>query len=925
MCFNGAAAPCDPRYEVLNATTGACDCKSGFTGMGCQMCAATASCQAIDKAMECVDGMTYRPTSDHKTYDCELDPAIQVLLPDGQLAMECNRTTTNCTAAIFKAKDTVKGKHVIDCTLSTCTFEDGSANAACKLIECKCSDVCSAITKTIVEKSLSGKPVNIKSENATRMTLEIEGSPIPLSGTCKASACEATGHSSGSGSHSSSGGGGGKPVISRGVLIALIACATIAAAVLLCVCICSCCVRSRIKRGQKDVESELLALSQSRSGAVLEFNRIHCTAPPTKQSAGEERVILQDISGRVERGCVLGLLGPSGSGKTSLLNALAAVENGHSVYSGEVLVDGKKASKRYRQIAAYVQQDDTLFSTLTVRECIQYSAQLRLPASVTDAVKNAMVDRVIDELNLTHVANSRIGSSGKSRGVSGGERRRVSIGMELVTSPQILFLDEPTSGLDSSSANSVVQLLKVLASHGRIVVLSIHQPSAKAFQQLDQVMLLAKGKMLYNGSPLHAKPHFEELGFICPENENIADFILDIAADPKNIPVARSAAIKVRGDQRSKTLTIPDTPSESSPFMNADSSLDTPRVQDVLGSPSKLSSCPTTPTAACSPASPPDLEGQNVRSVPKLRDADDAKSRSIYVEIYVLFRRTGLNIFRHRSLLMLHLFLSVILGLFGGLIFNHVTNDLAGFQNRSGAFYFILTFFGFASLSSMDLFIAERPIFLRETGAMYYSAFSYFLAKAVLDTLLLRVLPATIFACIFYWIMGLQPTLEHFAMFIVTLILFNIAAGSISILIGVLCRTVGAANLSATVALLIMLLFGGFLLNSQTMPVYVAWLKHFSIFSYAFEILMTNELKGLLLKFDAPGYPSIPVYGDVFLKTLGMEYENRYYDLLALSLIAFCLQLLSFLFLTLQVPIRHEIAELNASVDSTEVSEAEEV
>lgn len=161
---------------------------------------------------------------------------------------------------------------------------------------------------------------------------------------------------------------------------------------------------------------------------------------------------------------------------------------------------------------------------------------------------------------------------------------------------------------------------------------------------------------------------------------------------------------------------------------------------------------------------------------------------------------------------------------------------------------------------------------------------------------------------IFYWIMGLQNKLTCFFMFLLTLVLFNVAAGSICILVGVLSRRVGPANLAATVVFLIMLLFGGFLLNSQTMPVYVGWIKHLSIFSYAFEILMTNELKGLLLKFDAPGYPAVPVYGDVFLKTLGMDYANRYYDLVALTLIAVGLNVLAFLFLTLQVPMHNDMA-----------------
>eukprot|EP00644_Phytophthora_capsici_P007533 jgi/Phyca11/111818/e_gw1.21.414.1 len=789
----------------------------------------------------CVTGLSYDAHASLKTYGCTLSTDLQALFPDGALDVRCDRDlegVANCSAAVFKAKDTVHSTHVIDCNITQCAFATGDANGECAQIDCKCGPQCSAMTKALVESTLSGKPAKIEVTNQTQLAIVIEGSPIPLSATCIASACERTG--SGGSSASGSGSSGGDSGGISGLWVAIMACAAFAATLLLCGCACSCCLTASIRRGQnEDVETEILKFTSSAAD-TLEFRHISCYAESTN-AAEENKRILHNISGNVSRGEVLGLLGPSGSGKTTLLNALAAVENGKSQFAGELLLDGNRLSKGYRRIAAYVQQDDSLYSTLTVRECISYSAQLRLPSTLSDRVKDAMVDRTIAELNLTHVANSRIGSvggSGSRRGVSGGERRRVSIGMELVTAPQILILDEPTSGLDSSSAHSVVQLVKDLAGHGRIVVLSIHQPSARSFLLLDKIMLLGKGKLLYSGAPVESKSYFQNLGFKCPENENIADFILDIASDTKNIPMIRSYMKQINDD-----IKIPP--------------------------------------------------------------------RSMLVEIRVLFARTAQNILRHRSLLVLHIALSLSLALFGGLIFNHVTNDLAGFQNRMGAFYFILTFFGFASMSSMDLFIGERPIFLRETGAMYYGAFSYFLAKATLDTLLLRILPASLFASIFYWIMGLQATTGRFLMFSLTLVLFNVAAGAVCLLVGVLSRRVGPANLGATVALLVMLLFGGFLLNSQTMPTSVGWLKHLSIFSYAFEILMTNELKGLILKFDAPGYPAVPVYGEVYLKTLGMDYANRYYDVTALALIAVSLQVLAFLFLSLQVPLHRGLAGLD--------------
>ncbi|KUF77878.1 ATP-binding Cassette (ABC) Superfamily [Phytophthora nicotianae] len=828
-------ATCDSDYEQLNES-GDCECRDGFSGLGCRMCTVSTEqddsdvcSSALGADYTCVSGLTYDASSLGKTYSCKLSSDLQVLFPDGAIDVSCERDDEgegNCIAAVYKAKETVNSEHVIDCNMTQCSFTTGSANGECGEINCKCGSECSAMSKSLVEGSLSGKPAKIQvTESSKELTIVIEGSPLPLSATCNASACE---RSEGDDATQSS----------------------------------------------EDLETELLKVS-SRSVKTLEFRNISCFASVDKKST-EQKTILNQISGSVSRGQVLGLLGPSGSGKTTLLNAVAAMQNGTSKFTGELLLDGNKVAKEYRRIAAYVQQDDTLFSTLTVRECIAYSAQLRLPMSMTDSAKSAMVHRVITELNLSHVANSRIGSVGGStseRGISGGERRRVSIGMELVTSPQILILDEPTSGLDSSSAHSVVKLIKELASHDRIVILSIHQPSSRSFLLLDKIMLLGKGQLLYSGKPADSKQYFHELGFKCPEDDNVADFILDVAIENNNLPIVQSK----------QDNTVPE------------------KVAVSVNSTEPEDFSPKTPIG--SPLYEPDSspfmfeDGSESRSLV-------ASFQSSMIQIRVLFTRTAQNIFRHRSLLVQHVVLSLVLALFGGLIFNNVSDNLAGFQNRMGAFYFILTFFGFASMSSMDLFISERPIFLRETGAMYYGAFSYFLAKMTLDSLLLRVLPASIFACIFYWIMALQASADRFLLFWLTLVLFNVAAGSICLLVGVLSRRVGSANLAATVVLLIMLLFGGFLLNSETMPDSVGWLKHLSIFGYAFEILMANELEGIVLSFDAPGYPAVPVYGEVYLKTLGMDYTQRYYDVAALALIAIVLQLVAYLFLSLQVP-RH--------------------
>lgn len=202
----------------------------------------------------------------------------------------------------------------------------------------------------------------------------------------------------------------------------------------------------------------------------------------------------------------------------------------------------------------------------------------------------------------------------------------------------------------------------------------------------------------------------------------------------------------------------------------------------------------------------------------------------------------------------------------------------------------------------MDIFVRERHIFVRETGSKYYRAFSYFLAKTVLDMFILRVIPVTIFSLMFYWMMGLRDSPEAFVIFWATLVLFNVCAGIMSICISIATPTVGQANLIAAVWFLIMLLFGGFLVNVDSMEPWYAWLKYTSIFYYSFELLMTNELSGLVLSFDAPGYPALPIYGEVFLKTIGMDAANQTRDLICLCSLALGFMVVAYLLLLLRVP-----------------------
>ena len=238
--------------------------------------------------------------------------------------------------------------------------------------------------------------------------------------------------------------------------------------------------------------------------------------------------ILRGISGRVAPGQLLAIIGGSGAGKSTCLDILAHKPKNGFV-RGDIRLNGMTLSDgEVRKMCGFVDQEDTLMGTLTVRETLMYSALLTLPQTMSMEAKRMRVQEVMQELGIDHLADRKIGVPGQ-RGISGGEKRRVSIAQELVTNPQILFLDEPTSGLDSFSAFVVVETLSKLArNHKRIIICTIHQPRSNIFALFDRLLLLAEGRMLYSGDAHEANAHFDSLGFSCPPGYNTADYLVDL-------------------------------------------------------------------------------------------------------------------------------------------------------------------------------------------------------------------------------------------------------------------------------------------------------------------------------------------------------------------------------------------------------------
>ena len=266
-------------------------------------------------------------------------------------------------------------------------------------------------------------------------------------------------------------------------------------------------------------------------------------------------------------------MGPSGSGKTSLLSILGGrTPKGATIASGEgggVLFNGEPLTKGAKRQLGFVLQDDLLYESLTVHETLYFAAMLRLPKTMTPAQKRDRVDSVISALGLSKCRDTIIGGFFR-RGVSGGERKRVSVGHELLINPSVLLLDEPTSGLDSTTAMRLVTTLRSLAAGGRAVATTIHQPSSRLFQLLDKLLLLSEGHAIYYGRAPLATDWFARLGYRMPYGVNAADFLLDVASG--DVVASSGGGDGEGGDEGGVAKKGTPSPSASPPSLSGEAS-----------------------------------------------------------------------------------------------------------------------------------------------------------------------------------------------------------------------------------------------------------------------------------------------------------------------------------------------------------------
>jgi ATP-binding cassette, subfamily G (WHITE), member 2 len=237
------------------------------------------------------------------------------------------------------------------------------------------------------------------------------------------------------------------------------------------------------------------------------------------------------------------IIGASGSGKTTLLNALAhRLDILSMVRTGDIRINGKEYDNDFlKSHTGYVMQEDILQPRFTVYETLYYHAAFRLSSTLSSEEREKRINEILVVLNLEHTRDVLIGDS-RHKGISGGERKRVAVAVELIARPKILFLDEPTSGLDSTTSLHLIQALRTISDSGRCsIITTIHQPQEKIFELFNKIILLRNGEITYQGNPREAVLYFTNLGYVLGEDENPADFLVNIVSQGSYDPVTGAA------------------------------------------------------------------------------------------------------------------------------------------------------------------------------------------------------------------------------------------------------------------------------------------------------------------------------------------------------------------------------------------------
>lgn len=528
-----------------------------------------------------------------------------------------------------------------------------------------------------------------------------------------------------------------------------------------------------------DVRVQNLSLHINISPSRFSFTR-RKSSPANQEN--QYKSIVDGVSAHMPAGSLTAIIGGSGSGKTSILNTMSHRMSGPRLKtSGTVLYNGTPKLATIR--SAYVMQQDVLIPTLTVRETLLYAADLRLPPPTSSAERQRVVEDIILELGLKECADTRIGNS-IHRGCSGGEKRRTSLGVQMLANPSVLFLDEVTTGLDATSAFQLVQTLKALTKQGRTIIVTIHQPRSEIWGLFDRILLLSGGSPLYSGPVSECLPHFESLGYTLPAFVNPAEHLIDIAAVD-----IRSLELEVTSSARVDVM------------KQAWRRVSERQVSLLLD-----------------PHSSVQLESQ----ILTVHAQQSALSR----QIRVLTARTWKVTLRDPLGVASSLVEATVLGVLMGWIFLSLDGTLSGIRSREGALYTAASLQGYLILHfEVYRLTIDIKLFDRERGEGIVGVPAFLISRRLARLFIEDIPVPLIFSVIFYFMAGFRANAGQFFIFFTITLLSQYISVTFAMVCVAASRDYAGSSLIANMGYTVQSLGCGYFVQSNQIPVYMRWLK----------------------------------------------------------------------------------------------------
>ncbi|EXC09686.1 ABC transporter G family member 11 [Morus notabilis] len=568
-------------------------------------------------------------------------------------------------------------------------------------------------------------------------------------------------------------------------------------------------------------------LDDISSGVCLTWEDLGVSVEGKKSSSNRKKVILEGLTGYAEPGEVLAIMGPSGSGKSTLLDTLAGRLSSNAKQTGEILINGRKETLAYGT-SAYVTQDDTLMTTLTVRETVYYSALLQLPDSMSRSEKKERAETTIREMGLQSSMDTRIGGW-SVKGLSGGQKRRVSICIEILTRPKLLFLDEPTSGLDSAASYHVMsRIVKLARRDGRTI--------SRLF--INQVVKFSSSSIISAFSPLF----FASNGFPCPSLRNPSDHYLRTINKDFDADIEHGFGAKTSTEEAINILVKSYKSSETSEQVKR-------RVSEICQRKGRA------------------LEKKGGQA-------------SFITQCVVLTKRSFVNMYRDLGYYWLRLAIYIALCLCVGTIFYDIGKTYGSIQARGSMLMFVAAFLTFMAIGGFPSFVEDMKlseleeetnkthIFGRERLNGHYGVAAFVVGNtysSIPFLLLISLVPGAIA----YYLVGLQKGFEHFAYFAVVLFMAMMLVESLMMIVASMVPDFLMGIITGAGIQGVMMLNGGFfrLPDDLPKPFWRYPMYYIAFHKYANQGFYKNEFEGLVFPNEQAGGRAL-ITGEEILRSV---------------------------------------------------------